>query len=488
MVNALSPKPKFISPFEPYNHQLVGFLLGVYVPQFLFLLDMGLGKSRIVLEIIAYLKRCKKLKAALIVVPNAAAIENWTMEVETHRPDLTCVPMYGGTQERMVMLRRSADLFVINYDGLVWLCCSLQKGKKSKGKKLAIDPVKLKFVAEPFNVMVCDESTEILNRSSTTYKVCNQLAKVIEYRYPLTGTPFGRDPSALWTQFYFADRGETLGPTLGLFHEAFFKKTKNYFSGWYDYKFDPQKRDLLNRVLQNRSIFYEEGEAKDMPAKVFKPIYVPFTSDMEAYYKRVVEQFIAAKGNMRMVKNSYLHMRQIASGFIGLIDDESGERAQIEFSENPKIEALMEAIRELPDNRKFIVFHEFVWTGNRVSVELQKLKIKHERLHGEQKDAPGALRRFREDPSVRGFVINNKSGAFALNLQVANYMFFIESPVSPIVRAQAEKRIHRGDQKRRCFYMDIIMRGNSADENIQAYLKEGKDLFEALMKGKVRLH
>lgn len=489
MVADLNPVPRFISQKPLWDHQLVAFLIGVYAPQFMFLLDMGLGKTRVVLELVAYQKLCGKLKAALVVVPNATAIENWSMEIAEHRPDLTYVPMYGSSKERRVMLKRTADLFIINYDGLVALCTSLQPHPSKQGKKKRqIDHEALAFVASIFNVITLDESSEIMSRASITYRVCERLSQRIEHRYSLTGTPFGRDPQALWSQFYFTDHGATLGPTLGVFREAFFNKKDNYFSGGYDYVFDTKKRDLLNRVIQHRSIFYEECEAKDMPPKVFKPIYVPFTSDMGAYYKRVVEQLIAAKGNYRMVENSYLHMRQIASGFIGLIDDETGERAQIEFSENPKMDALIEAIKELPQNRKFLVFHEYVWTGNRISAELKKIGIKHERLHGGQKDGPGALRRFREDDSIVALVVNNRSGAFSLNLQVANYEFFVESPVSPIVRAQAEKRIHRGDQQHRCFYIDFIMKGNSADENIQVYLKEGKDLFEALMKGRVTLH
>ncbi|KKL05384.1 hypothetical protein LCGC14_2606580, partial [marine sediment metagenome] len=144
-------------------------------------------------------------------------------------------------------------------------------------------------------------------------------------------------------------------------------------------------------------------------------------------------------------------------------------------------------VREIPDGRKFLIFHEYRWTGARISKELDELGISHSRLYGGQKERPAVLRRFVEQDDITGLVVSNGCGAFSLNLQIANYEIFVESPVSPIVRAQAEKRIHRGSQKKRCFFMDIIMRKNSADESIQEFLKEGKDLRRALMRGKTQL-
>lgn len=486
MVNDLDPVPDFISPKPMWNHQLVSFLACVYVGHFLLFLDMGLGKSRVILEVIAYLKKKGDLKSALIVVPNSTTIESWSMQIEEHRPDLKHVPMYGKTSERLTLLNREADVFIINYDGLNYLCSSMVGGQDIK-KRLRVNPKSLKLVSDKFNFICADETTALMNHQSLRYQVCRKLSMSYPYRFGMAGIPFGRDPQALWSQFNFCDHGETLGETLTLFREAFFLKKENYWSGGYDYTFNKKHTKLLNRTLQNRSIHYDEGECRDMPKKVYKPIYVPFTEDMKAYYNSIVLKVKENNKDIRVVQNSFLHMRQIASGFIGLIDDSTGERAQIEFKENPKLEAMVQAISEIPEDRKFLVFHEFTWTGNRISQELTKLKIPHGRLYGGQKDSPKVLRQFTQTDDLRALVINNKCGAFSLNLQVANYIIYFESPVSPIVRGQSEKRIHRGTQKKKCFYLDLIMNKNTADESIQEFLREGKNLEEALMKGNAKL-
>ncbi len=487
MMNDLDPVPDFISKKPMWKHQLVALLAGIYLGHFLFFLDMGLGKTRVILEMIAYLKKKGELKSALVVVLNDSAIETWVMEVEEHRPDLKCIPMYGNTKQRLQMLEEEADLFVINYQGLNYMCSELVHIGNKKGRKLIMKPARLKRVTSRFNLMCLDETTEIMSHTSLTFRVCRKISEFYKHRFGMSGIPVGRDPHVLWSQFNYCDHGDTLGGTLAVFRQALFKKKVNYWSGYYDYKFDKKKTKVLNRMMQNSSISYDESECRDMPKKVYKPIYVPFTDDMRSYYNNIVDKLKTDRHDLRLVRNSFLHMRQIASGFIGLVDDETGDKIQIEFPENPKIEAMSQIVREIPKDRKFLIFHEYRWTGARISKELDKLGVSHSRLYGGQKDGPGVLRRFIEQDDITGLVASNGCGAFSLNLQIANYEIFVESPVSPIVRAQAEKRIHRGSQKKRCFFMDLIMRKNSADESIQEFLKEGKDLRQALMRGSVNL-
>lgn len=490
MIDQLDPTPVFISHDPMWDHQLVGFLIGVYTPQMLIFFDMGLGKSRVVLELIAYLKLCGHQPRALVVVPNDVAVENWIMEVENHRPDLKGVPLYGSTKERLelVLASAGADICFIPYTGLNWMCCSLQKVGNRKNRKLTIDKRLLQLVSEHFDFMCLDECTGIMNHKSLTYRVCRRISDQYEYRLGMAGIPVGRDPQALWSQFEYCDHGETLGETLGIYREAFFKKKVNYWSGFYDYTFDKRWEELLHLTMQNRSIHYSEDECRDLPARIHKPVYVPFTEDMRAYYNQLIQRLSENKDDLRMVRNSFLHMRQLASGFIGLIDDESGSRVQIEFPDNPKIDALIQCIKEIPEKRKFLIFYEYNWTGDRLSKELNKLEIDHGSIRGGQKkENPKTLRAFVEAKSMRCLVVNNNCGAFALNLQAANYLIFIESPVSPIVRRQAEKRIHRGGQTRRCFILDLIMKDNTADETIQEYLREGQNVQAALMKGTIKL-
>lgn len=487
-LNNLNPKPFFYTP--PFKHQKASFLVGLECPEFLYFLDLGLGKTKLMLDLIRYRKLCGEKPRAIALVPNVANIENWVMEVEKHAPDLFVTPLVGDSQERFQQLEDKGDIFVINYQGmnaLVTDIVKVRKGDKEKGR-WEINKKRLLGLSSEFNSIIFDESTAFKNHQSLTYRVCRDFSAPYVMRYSLTGTPFGRNPQDLWSQFYVIDRGLTLGPTLGLFRDAFFTKKKNFWGGPYsfDYTFDQKKEKKLNRVLQNRSICYDEDECPDLPEKVFIERPVSFPVDTFQYYKKVLEQIRAAGGNKSLLKNSYIQMRQLASGFLGYHDDDEGRKAKIVFDDNPKLDDTLELVKELPNNRKMVIFHEYIFTGEVISRELKKLGIEYDALWSGTKDQGKTLRRFREDPDCIILVCNNKSGAFGLNLQVANYLIWFETPDSVIVRRQTLKRVHRpGQKQRRVFYFDIMMR-NSVDYKIHQYLKEGRDLFEAVVQGKER--
>jgi SNF2 family DNA or RNA helicase len=212
---------------------------------------------------------------------------------------------------------------------------------------------------------------------------------------------------------------------------------------------------------------------------------------MEQYYQVELTKLRKARGNWREIKASFIRMRQLSSGFLGLKNDETGERAEIEFPENPKIDELLNIIDAMPTDAKIIVFHEYVLTGKRISQALKAAKIPHARLYGGQKNPKHELRKFQTDPACKAIVINNHSGSMMLNLQAANYVAFVESSVRPIIRMQAERRARRGGQiAKRVFIYDIVAKtpsGNSVDEKILAWLAEGKNLMRDVLAAKVDL-
>src|SRR5208282_3367617 len=57
---------------KPFLHQKVCFLLGIEYPKFTFHADMGVGKTMISLNIIKYLKETRRIKKALVLVPNVS--------------------------------------------------------------------------------------------------------------------------------------------------------------------------------------------------------------------------------------------------------------------------------------------------------------------------------------------------------------------------------------------------------------------------------
>ena len=90
-----------------------------------------------------------------------------------------------------------------------------------------------------------------------------------------------------------------------------------------------------------------------------------------------------ANGKVTEVQNIFMQMRQLSSGFIR-VKTEEGERIDIDFPENPKLDYLLELIDEFPSTKKMVVFHEFIHTGGVISEALKKKKLKFDALEWNQ--------------------------------------------------------------------------------------------------------
>ena len=488
---AMDPVPEFHT--EPHLHQKACFLLGVHNPEFLFFLDMGLGKTKLILDLISYEIQCGRPAHTLVVVPNLVNIETWVEEAAIHTPNLVVMPLYGSTEQRMDaflypgdLIETEPDVWVINYKGLMLLGSEKVKNPKTGKSKSRPSPQAIKDIGRRVQWIVFDESTEIKNHASQRTKVCTAIGRQCSGRFALTGTPHGRDPSDLWSQFMAVDQGATLGTTLGLFREAFFAKTKSPFGHWYDYRFKEAAKPTLHRLLKNRSIWYDSDECVDLPDRTVSTVHVKLPEASQDYYRSMMSKLIeAAKVSAGSVdfRASFVRLRQITSGFLGYKDDESGAKVEVDLGENPKLEALLSLIDQMPLGAKMIVFNEFIHSGEVISSALDDLKIWHTRLWSGTMDKKEAIATFKSAPGCRVLISNHKSGGKGLNLQAANYVVFYESPLSPIDRSQAEKRAWRPGQGQHVFQYDLVVRG-SVDQQILENLEQGKNLLDQLVKGK----
>jgi SNF2 family DNA or RNA helicase len=485
----LDPVPDFVT--APRKHQKVGFLLGATYPAYLMFFDMGLGKSWLMLNLFKWRKqRGEAPKALLVLVPLESLVIGWQEQVETHTPSLTYAGVAGSSGQREAALSFNAGVVVMTYATFLRLVTvevpvvddgEHQRTKGGRPKvKWVVDHTKVVDVMGAFSGLVVDECTAIKNHQSQTYKAVKSAGECVLFRYGLAGRPLGRDPEALWSQFKAIDHGESLGETLGLFRSAFFKPKRNYWSGGFDWVLDKSKEHLLRRCTRHRSITYAENECADLPPLVRVVRKVKWARENREYHERLIDEMRESKGAFRLVENVFLRMRQLSSGYLGVVDPE-GERVQIKFKDNPKMDELVAVLNEVPLDRKAIVFNDYTITGDLICERLKTEKIKHVRLFGGTRDKAGVLDKFKRDPKARVLVLQSAAGSFGLNLQVANYCIFYESPVDPIIRAQAEKRAHRTGQTETVFIIDLVVR-QSVDERVLKFIKEGNNLFEAVLR------
>lgn len=481
----LKVKPTFKT--DPWTHQAACFMIGLAEPNFLFLLDMGLGKTWIILNLLTQFIREKKVNRGLIIARNLSNLGTWeanTLEHSNLEPWL-CLGSVEEKWERL--LNPQGDLAVVDYAGLhLALTTKVKRGRKHV---LVRDDKKVAQLRSLYNFTTMDESHKAKNKETLRFGILRQLTKFTQYNYATTGTLFGRNVEDLWAQFFLIDRGETFGDTIGMFRAGFFKETYHHWKGTV-FKFDKKKTRDLYRRLQHKSISYEYLDCPDLPAMGPRrpPIQlkVKFTDEQWGHYMRAVDGLIAAQGKLREVDNAWIRMRQIVAGYLDW-NDEYGHH-HIEFKHNPKIEALESLIEEAGDT-KLVISHEYTPSGQLIVNLAKKMGLGFEWLYGGAKarDKVGAVGRFMDQQSKKLFIMNSESGGTGTDglQKVARYMIYFESPVSPITRAQTDRRVDRPGQRYPNFIYDIVM-DRSMDKGILADLKEGKSLYESVVSGRAK--
>lgn len=488
-IDALKP---VATPHENLRlHQKVCFLLGIAYPGFAFWLDMGTGKTLLALELLQYWFDARRIQRAVVLVTSDKAFSTWEKQVKQFNIEMPVITLEGSSQDKWRTLEEhTKGLVLVTYPGAVAMCSEKVPKKGRKKAHMVLSPRRVEQLSCWAQGLVLDESTRVGHHTSLTHKLANKLRQRAFCRYALAGRPFGRDPTILQPQMKVVDHGDTLGENLGLFRAAFFREEKVHWdrSGRArNYIFDRKKEGDLSRMLQHRSITYDAKECIDLPPVTPIIDEVSFPSEAETYYRRVIDQLIAAKGNYHEMENAFLTMRQVSSGFVGVRDDETGDRAEIEFAENPKLERLLELAEDTPEGHKMVIFYDFTYSGRRISKELLAQGDKNCWLWSGTKDHRAEMERFLTDPEYRFMILQNRIGAYALDglQRVANYTVFYESPVSAIDREQAERRLVRDGQELPVMQYDLVVKG-SYDRRILDFHREGEELMKVLLRDPAR--
>lgn len=477
----LEPKPDFGS-IQPWAHQKACFLLLLELQRFMLFIDMGGGKTLLTLMLLKYRKQRGEHPKAIVFVPYITSVETWVEEVAKHDPTLQCVALTGSGDANRRELSGGGDLYIICYQSAVAMLSETVKDRKGKNKwQLTAAQVAKAFAG--FDMLVMDEVHKAKNISSLTYRMLRAISARVPWVLGLTGTPFGRDLMELWPQFHLIDFGETLGPTLGFYREAFFNKKPKFWGG-FDYTFKKTHLPKLKRIIKHSSIHYAIEELADLPEReyIVRHLAAP---EAAGYCNTSMTALREAQKRQqyREIESHYLMLRQLSSGFLTL-KGQDDSRLQVKFDNNPKLDALMELIEAMPHGRKMLVFHHFVYTNELISQRLTEHGVKHARIWGGQTDPIGQLRQFKDDPNCTVLVINSRSGSSSLNLQLANYVVFFEQPDSAIDRQQAERRSWRPGQVWRVFYYDLLVK-DTLDWQLYRANKAGESLLQALLRGEV---
>jgi len=480
---------------DPRYAQKVCVLLGWKHPAYLFLLGMGAGKTKICLDLFRNRKRTGEVKRCLVLVPNVVNLVAWEEEVEIHAKDCTVRGMdMSGAEARLSLLQSTYEIVIATYQGLSSLASKTVASSRKKKNVWKPDDKACRDIAKQFDMLVLDECTAIKNHQSLPFRIIKKMSREIEYRYGLTGTPFDKDPQDLWSQFFAIDSGWSLGETLGLFREAFFTTKKGYF-GVYEYSFMSKMLPVLNRRLTHCAVRFREEECQDLPKAIggingvrWMERTVEMPAAARKYYDKIRQDAAESMGDWEVIDNAYTRMRMLSSGWLGA-KTESGEKVEIVLPGNPKLDALLELLDEIPQSEKVIVIHWFNATGAKIHEAFKKKKVKHVWVYGKTSpnDKRAAIQQFKKSSGPR-VLLASTAISKGVNLQAAaRFMVFLESPDSVLERKQMEARILReGGLSGARRYYDLCCR-NTVDQKILKALREGRRFLDLVVDGKETL-
>jgi len=174
-------------------------------------LPMGSGKTSIVLTALDILSLTEgDVWPALAIGPLRVARKVWREEVAkwTHTSGIRVRQIIGTAKERMAALNGEAELFVINYENIVWFLKQFEKHPW------------------PFKTIIPDESRKLkayrIKQGGVMTAALAKVAWKSERFIELTGTPSPLGLQDLWGQLWFLDQGKRLGRTYSEFDHRWF--------------------------------------------------------------------------------------------------------------------------------------------------------------------------------------------------------------------------------------------------------------------------
>lgn len=476
-------------PSRPY--QLEGLASALYKRRSFLFYGVRMGKTKIALNWMDCLRRAGKAKRkGLVIAHKPIALQVWKGEAEKHT-DLKLAPVSSGKDagDRLVdALESDADAVVLAWSTIQELFTIKKKSRKGS-MKLYPDLALIRMVAVYFDHVVVDETHMCQEPTSLRFNIgAALLEECLDWRLGLTGTPMGRDPFSIWAQAYLIDAGDTFGRNYYFFEQAYGMKKESRFSRktmkrlnrkgeeisvGYEWKFDESLSQSFQRKLSAMSISYEMSEVQTINI-LSSRVDLQMHPDQRDAYNDVVDKFIRLdRDNTIEVRATFVRMRQVASGFLPFTAGD-GDKMQLEFKNTPKLEWLQALFEEFPEGIQGVIFHEFTKSGRDICAVAKAAKRTHSWLYGgsTEKEAAEALRSFQAGES-QFLIANHSKGGTGIDLPMADWLGFYESPVSPTIRTQAAGRpLARGE---RPLLMDDLVCA-PVEARILEFIAEGQDM------------
>ena len=334
----------------PYKHQEDSLAFLLAHPRAALYLDCGLGKTKILLDMI------RAVKAPALVLCPKMVIQTWLDEAAKHAKELKILAVTGTPKKRRRLALEAADIRVISYDSVNNYLPQLLRTK--------------------YEIIIADESHNLRSHDSSRTAGALALSRKATRRVVSTGTPLLGDPRHIWAQLKFL--GEFIVDT-------YWKFTKRYVSVLPSNKHIAvgyKNLHLLKETVDELSVRHKKEDCLDLPERVINDFrFRPSPEQVGAYYEILKTGKVAdLKGVPQTVSAATLlnKLLQVISGFYHPVldttvcDDCEHKGYCIAKEIDPYTPRCLEGLLKPPPVR--------IETNNKVEALLQLVESMHDRV------------------------------------------------------------------------------------------------------------
>ena len=420
-----------------------------------------MGKTTTIYAIYSILKSKNFVKRVIVVAPLRVVYNVWPTQChEWAEFDHLKVNILHGKNKEANLKDLTADFYVINPEGLPWLT-----GATKKGKTQILNPERLKYIKENFDVLVVDESTKFKDTQTNRFKILRQFVKSFRRRYILTGTFNPNGLLDLFGQVYILDEGASLGAYITHYRNKYFYNPP--FGSEYDLVPHAWAPEEIAKAIAPLCLVLDRKEHLDMPDLMFNDIWVDLPPAARAKYKMMEDEMIAEiEAGTIIAANAAVassKCRQIANGCI--YTSSPGEKREYEQIHDEKLDALEELIESM-SGEPLLIAYEFVFDLERIQA---RLKIPALGQGNQQKDSDlimlfnaGKLPALLGHPASISLGLNLQGSCF--NMAWFGLTWNLEQYIQTI------DRIYRQGQQSANVIVHRILARNTVDERVLSVL------------------
>lgn len=445
--------------YKPHDYQRHCINRIVDTPRLGLFLDMGLGKTSIVLSAVKELKYNRfAVSKVLVIAPKKVAEGTWSKEKDKwdHTRCLRISRVLGSEKKRIRALYEPADVYIINRENVVWL----------------VDFYKNDW---PFDMVVIDESSSFKSHKAKRFKALSAMAPRIKRIVELTGTPSPNGLADLWAQLYILDEGARLGTRYAGFRERYFDAGPRHNGIVYKYSVKQGSEEAILSAISDICVSMKASDYLELPDCIMHEIPVELDPRAAKAYRELEREMVLELPDDEVTVTSAAALSnkllQLGNGAI------YGEDHSVHEVHGCKIEAFMELIESLSaSDKSALVFYNYQHDKERLQKALAKTGLVVRELKTtEDEDDWNAGK-------IDILLTHPASSAYGLNLQQGgNHVVWFGLNWNYELYTQANKRLHRQGQTEKVIVHHLVCVG-TRDEDVMAALARKDDVQQFVME------